>query len=66
MMIDDSELDDIIYSPTCATCAHFIRDGMNKKACKAYPKGIPIKIWDGSNDHTKPYKGDGGIRYEPV
>lgn len=33
--------------------------------CKAFPKGIPEVIIDNEHDHTKPYPGDNGIRYEP-
>jgi hypothetical protein len=31
--------------------------------CSAFPKGIPVEIVDGRNDHTRPFKGDGGVRY---
>jgi hypothetical protein len=34
--------------------------------CKAFPKKIPEKILFGEFDHTKPYKGDKGIRFEPI
>jgi len=34
--------------------------------CKAFPKGIPDKILTGEHDHTKPFKGDGGIRFEAI
>ena len=37
-----------------------------KKTCLAYPDKIPKKIWEGENDHTKKYRGDKGIRYEPI
>jgi len=29
----------------------------SKPACKAFPNGIPEKILDGKNKHTKPYPG---------
>jgi len=32
--------------------------------CEAFPNGIPDEIAYGDNDHTKPFKGDNGIRYE--
>jgi hypothetical protein len=32
-----------------------------KKTCKVFPLGIPKKIWNGENDHKKPYSGDNGI-----
>ncbi len=33
-------------------------------ACLAFPDGIPNAIAYGRNDHTKPYKGDGGTQYK--
>jgi hypothetical protein len=46
----------------CAFCIH-LKKGLK---CKAFPKGIPEKIITGEHDHTKPFKGDGGIRFEPI
>jgi hypothetical protein len=34
--------------------------------CKAFSKGIPEEILTGEHDHTKPFKGDGGITFESV
>jgi hypothetical protein len=34
--------------------------------CSAFPKGIPAEIAEGRNDHSEPFKGDGGIRYSPA
>jgi hypothetical protein len=34
--------------------------------CKAYPGGIPDAIIEGKVDHRKPFKGDNGIRFEPL
>ena len=31
--------------------------------CEAFPDRIPYEIAYGDNDHTKPFKGDNGIRY---
>lgn len=42
---------------SCNSCARYIWGDK----CIAYPKGIPAKILDGTVDHKKPYKGDGGI-----
>jgi len=48
----------------CADCKHvFDRPGV---ACKAFPDGIPFAIQSGQVDHRKPYKGDNGIRFEPI
>ena len=45
----------------CASCKNYISDAK----CKAFEK-IPIKILRGIIDHTKPYKGDNGIQFEPL
>jgi hypothetical protein len=46
-----------------------MKNSVNKKngnVCKAFPKGIPDKIWSGENNHEKPFKGDHGIQFEKV
>ena len=47
--------------PQCRSCAHLRLEGR----CTAFPGGIPLRIWVNDHDHTKPYPGDNGIRYEP-
>lgn len=47
-------------SSQCATCEHII-EGLT---CKAFPKGIPAAIWRGEHDHTTPFDGDHGVRYQ--
>jgi hypothetical protein len=37
-----------------------------EQKCKAFPKRIPEEILTGNDDHSKPFKGDGGIRFEPI
>lgn len=67
--IDDRELDDVIYSPTCLPCKHFNREAYSetgKKTCDAFFECIPDEIWRGDNDHKKPYLGDHGIQFEPL
>jgi len=52
----------MITYPICFTCKYLLQD----MKCKAFPKGIPEKILTGEHDHTKPFKGDNGIRFEPI
>jgi len=62
-------------SKQCFACKHFLgmrevpgdEDGLppdTVACCEAFPNGIPDAIARGF-DHTKPYKGDHGIRFEP-
>ncbi len=44
----------------CERCLFRLRD---KLACVAFPRGIPVEIADGQVDHTHPYPGDGGFRF---
>lgn len=46
----------------CISCKHYWMGG----TCKAFPKKIPSEIITGEHDHRKPFKGDNGIRWEPV
>jgi len=62
-ILDDSELTKIIYSPVCTFCKNLLVDSERK--CKAFNL-IPDTIWEGKNNHTKPYPGDNGIRFEPL
>lgn len=50
----------------CLKCKHYHFGGYF--SCEAFPvsRGIPPEIWDGEYDHTKPYPGDNGVRFEPV
>ena len=47
--------------PQCLECKHYLGD--NK--CSAYEE-IPLVILAGWHDHTEPYKGDNGIKFEPI
>ena len=46
----------------CLICVHY--RGLQK--CDAFPEQIPAKILLWEHDHREPYKGDNGIRFEPV
>ena len=54
----------LIYSPVCTRCKFWNAEMGARETCKAFPKGIPAVIWNGENDHTRPYPGDNGIRFE--
>ena len=62
MLLDDSQLKTVPYSPICYLCDHLV-DGYKMK-CKAF-KIIPEQIWNGDDNHTDPYPGDKGIRFTP-
>ena len=55
--------------PICEGCARRRADDRarnDRYGCEAYPDGIPDAIVLGYADHRKPYKGDGGKRFEPA
>jgi hypothetical protein len=51
---------------SCIRCQNFLKFGSEKQTCTAFPDGIPRDIWLGKNDHTNPYPGDNGVRFEGV
>ena len=54
-------------APKCFECIHYLdKPEAGKLICKAFMYGIPNEILEGGHDHTKPFKGDGGIRFEPI
>jgi hypothetical protein len=55
-----------ILPPQCIACIHYNSDDVVKFSCKAFPNRIPDEILEGEHDHSKPFKGDGGIRFEPI
>jgi len=55
----------MIAVPQCIDCRHLDRSKAPERTCPAFPNGIPKDIWKGEIDHTKPYPGDSGVRFEP-
>ena len=53
----------ILDDGICYKCKHINITGSR---CKAFPKGIPIEVLRGIHKHTKPFKGDNGIQFEPI
>ena len=51
-----------MINTNCLQCKHY--EGAWR--CWAFPDGIPREIESGENDHREPYKGDNGIRFEPI
>lgn len=48
----DKEFEIPKYSPVCSFCIHLRGFGRDRK-CEAFPKGIPLDIWNGDNPHTE-------------
>ncbi len=48
--------------PICWNCKHYRED----VTCAAFPKGIPAEILESEANHRHPYRGDHGIRFEPL
>lgn len=48
----------------CTRCAHLRSSAV--WTCDAFPNGIPAAILTNKHDHTKPYPGDKGIRFDPI
>lgn len=54
----------MIVDSQCYSCRWFNVKDLDKNSCKAFPKGIPMKLLFNLFDHTHSYKGDDGIRFE--
>ena len=59
-LIDDTDWFIPHFSPVCDLCGNLLSCALRK--CKAFDS-IPMDIWLGENDHTKPYPGDSGITF---
>jgi hypothetical protein len=54
-------------TPQCDACIHLNREASyNPMRCDAFPDGIPVAIQSNKHDHSEPYPGDHGIRYEQI
>ena len=54
-----------INIPQCLECKHLLRADVIPIKCKAFDE-IPNEIEYNEFDHTQPFKGDRGIRFEPL
>ena len=59
-IMGDARID---MSIQCLACNN-LNDNMT--TCKAFPKGIPVKILIGHWDHTRPFKNDNGVQFERI
>tara|TARA_R100001086_G_scaffold6445_1_gene3969 strand:- start:3295 stop:3495 length:201 start_codon:yes stop_codon:yes gene_type:complete len=55
-----------VGEPICFSCKHLNLLNIDKFACKAFEEGIPKEIIRSENNHSKPFKGDNGIRFESI
>jgi hypothetical protein len=62
-IIIDDRIFELSFSPVCHECSRLDLSG---KTCEAFPNGIPDIIWEGKNNHQKPYKGDLGILFKQI
>lgn len=59
----DEEIGMTVHTPIqCHACVHLTSKA--KGTCRAFPGGIPASILLDRFDHTRPYPGDNGIRFE--
>jgi hypothetical protein len=49
----------------CFNCSHWAK-GSDPIVCAAFPGGIPAAILSSKADHTQPFDGDHGLRFEPM
>ena len=58
----DRELEYVKYSKQCLFCKHLKNrsEPDNLPACKAFPEGIPVEVWNNEKKHNKPIEGQTG------
>lgn len=54
-----------VFSPICTFCVH-VDPILQNRRCAAFPDGIPMEIWPGRYDHTKPAEGDNGVVFQRI
>lgn len=67
-ILNDESIYYPIFGEQCVRCKHWSPerpvDFVGSK-CAAFAR-IPREILEGRHDHTHPFPGDGGIRFEPI
>lgn len=51
--------------PLCLACQRLRPPVRGRWACAAFPGGIPSRLLCAAADHSEPFPGDQGIRFEP-
>jgi hypothetical protein len=65
-VLDGREFWDSMKGRKVAPCAVCDNWDVGDTTCEAFPGGIPDEIFHFGNRHTKPFKGDHGIQFEPI
>lgn len=55
----------IVYPRQCMACKNIDLESP-AFTCRAFPDGIPAAILSNEFDHAGPFKGDRGIRFDPI
>ena len=55
-------MSDCFSTKQCFQCSNYI----GRKKCLAFVDEIPIELFTDEFIHTKPFKGDNEIRFEPI
>ena len=60
--IHDNHLGASLFPMPCINCRHF--NPNEERSCKAFEL-IPEEIWEGKNQHRRPFPGDKNITFSP-